>query len=274
MSSIHARVDGSPPRSRPPSAQGAASSPVARARSGCPAPARSRARAGRRAPCASSRAIARPSPVPPPSPDQNGPEDPLRAPARSPALCPRPPPPPRRSSDASPRSTRPPSGVQWSAFESRFETICRTRSPSVTITGARRRARGRSRSTAPSPLPRTSRRRARRGPHVDLLPQERETARVELGEVEDVTDEALEPRASSATPRATAAAAPRPRTRPLAARRLAADRCQRRAQLVRHRHEEVAGELSDSESRAVISWNRAASRSTSLPQVRSGTATS
>ena len=39
-------------------------------------------------------------------------------------------------------STRPPSGVQRNAFESRFEMICSTRSPSVTITGPRGRRGG------------------------------------------------------------------------------------------------------------------------------------
>ena len=81
-------------------------------------------------------------------------------------------------------------------------------------------------------------------PHVDLLAQEREAARVELGEVEDVTDEPLEPHRLLAT-----TSSERPRDAfvledALAQRRhVAADRGQRRPQLVRDRHEEVAGEL-------------------------------
>ena len=37
--------------------------------------------------------------------------------------------------EASRSSILPPSGVQWNAFESRFEITCSTRSPSETITG-------------------------------------------------------------------------------------------------------------------------------------------
>jgi len=80
--------------------------------------------------------------------------------------------------------------------------------------------------------------------HVDLLAQEREAARVELGEVQDVTDESLE------SHRLLGDHLERPALRRLVVedalpqcRHVTANRGQRRAQLVRHRHEEVAGEL-------------------------------
>src|SRR5262245_48518165 len=92
---------------------------------------------------ASSRAIVRPSPVPPPSPDQNGRKirsascGAIPGPVSATATLTSP------FSAASPRSTRPPAGVQWSAFAIRLVTICSTRSPSVT-------------STAPCPSARSS----------------------------------------------------------------------------------------------------------------------
>ena len=84
---------------------------------------------------ASSRAIASPRPVPPPSRDQNGRKIRSCSVVLDPrARC------PDRDRDgsvlcASASETRPPSGVQRKAFERRLETIWKTRSPSETITG-------------------------------------------------------------------------------------------------------------------------------------------
>ena len=89
-------------------------------------------------------------------------------------------------------SIRPPSGVQRNAFVSRFETIWRTRSPSVTIT-ARAFSRSHSRCRAAGPPRRRRRRPGRPGAHVDLLVKDREAVGVELGEVEHVADKSLEP---------------------------------------------------------------------------------
>ena len=84
---------------------------------------------------ASSRAIASPSPVPPPSRDQNG----RKIRSWSAGLIPG----PVSATEtetvpfaaASASSIRPPSGVQRNALFSRLETIWKTRSPSETITG-------------------------------------------------------------------------------------------------------------------------------------------
>src|SRR5207253_3798426 len=80
-------------------------------------------------------------------------------------------------------------------------------------------------------------------PHVDLLAQQRETARVELREVENVADETLEPQ------RFLRDHLERPALRLLVvedafpeSRNMTTDRRQRRPKLVRDRHEEVAGE--------------------------------
>ena len=91
-------------------------------------------------------------------------------------------------------SMRPPSGVQRKAFESRLVITWRTRSPSETITGARLDARQpvvdlasarllgeRTVCLIEDPL------------EVDLLVAHREAVGLELREVEDVADEALEP---------------------------------------------------------------------------------
>ena len=95
---------------------------AARARSGCRAPGSLSRSMRPPSATASSRAIARPSPVPPPSRDQNG----RKMRSRSALLMPGP---AVRDRDATPRRSRPtasarrvpPSGVHRNAFESRFD---------------------------------------------------------------------------------------------------------------------------------------------------------
>ena len=144
---------------------------------------------------ASSRAIASPSPVPPPSRDQNG----RKIRSRSSSLMPGPAVRDgdrdrRRSRPTASSSTRPPSGVQRNAFESRFEMIWSTRSPSVTITGCACDRRGDSRSRGVrASSPNAAYARSRELLHVDLFLQHGEAVRIELREIEHVADEALEP---------------------------------------------------------------------------------
>ena len=90
-------------------------------------------------------------------------------------------------------STRPPSGVQRNAFESRLTMICSTRSPSVMITGCASNVE----PVVDRALARLLAERRVRALdellHVDLFLQHREAVRVELREVEHVADEPLEP---------------------------------------------------------------------------------
>ena len=142
------------------------------------------------------------------------------------------------------RPTVPPSGVHWIAFARRLETIWRTRSPSVTRTTP---SMVDSSSVRPARLRLRLERRVRalaEDAHVDFLAQDREAPRVELREVEDVTDEPLEP--SSLLGDDVERAAPRLLVleHAVAQRRdVTANRRQRRPQLVRDGHEEVARQL-------------------------------
>ncbi len=108
---------------------------------------------------------------------------------------------------ASSSEMRPPSGVAWNAFESRFPTTCSTRSPSEVITGRACTLLAVVDRPAPRLLAEALVRLVDELPHVDLLRRDREAVRVELREIEDVADEPLEPlrlapRPSRATPRA------------------------------------------------------------------------
>ena len=146
-----------------------------------------------------------------------------------------------RASRRRPRPS-PSAGVACRAFVTRFVTICRMRSPSPSTTGLRlRRARAGRRWR-----PRASSRcapaaRSQTASEVDLLDVEREAARLEAGEVEQVADQPLQ--------------APGLREHDLERRLLLLlavdhavgdrlhvplDRRQRRAQLVRDAHQEVA----------------------------------
>ena len=132
-----------------------------------------------------------------------------------------------------------PSGVQRNAFQRRFEMTCRTRSPSEKITGG---------STASEPvvdLPATSLlgegvvRMVEDAPEVDLLLADREPVRLELGEIQHVSDEPLETVGLGRDHVERASYLLRLGDDPLAkCLHVAADRGQRRPQLVRDRHEE------------------------------------
>ena len=104
-----------------------------------------------------------------------------------PARCPRPRARPRRARARSPTRTRPPSGTNFIAFESRFR---RTRSILPGIDRQRQRVRrldATARRRAPSPRPRRARRcGARRSDQVDLRSIELHPARLELRDVEQV----------------------------------------------------------------------------------------
>ena len=80
--------------------------------------------------------------------------------------------------------------------------------------------------------------------HVDLLGVQREAARIELRQVEDVADEPREPFRLGGDDVQREVARVGVLDQPLAERGdVASNRRQRRAQLVRHRHEEVPLEL-------------------------------
>ena len=139
---------------------------------------------------------------------------------------------------------RPPSGVQRNAFESRFVMIWSTRSPSVMSTGLRAQLAAVVDPAAPRLFVERRVGALDEVLHVDLLLQHGEAARVELREVEHVADEPREPLGLLGDD------VERDRARlfvldePLAQRGdVAADRGQRRAQLVRHGHQEVPLEL-------------------------------
>ena len=137
--------------------------------------------------------------------------------------------------------TSPPAGVACSAFVTRFVTICRMRSPSPSTTGCAVAPTCRSTRRAASLLALRAGRALAHGDEVDLLDVERERARLEAGEVEQVADQPLQ--------------APGLGEHDLERRLLLVlavdhavrdrlhvplDRRQRRAQLVRDAHQEVA----------------------------------
>ena len=135
----------------------------------------------------------------------------------------------------------PPSGVARNAFESRLSTICSTRSPSETITGSGLHRPPRSRSSGPAPARRTSRRRAR--PAAPSRPPR--AARVKRCASSFARSRMSPTSRSSRSASASTIASERARpsgssTRPSSsADDVAADRRERRAQLVRDRHQEV-----------------------------------
>ena len=180
------------------------------------------------------------SPVPPPSRDQNG----RKMRSRSDGLIPGPVSATETETApfaaASASSTRPPSGVHRKALESRLETIWSTRSPSETITGAAVAVAAVVDLAPPRLLAEGGVRLVDQAAHVHLLVQDREPVRVELGEVEHVADEALEAlRLRGDDPerlRLRHGSIDQPFPESLD---MAADRGQRRPQLVRDGHQEV-----------------------------------
>ena len=136
----------------------------------------------------------------------------------------------------------PPSGVQRNAFLRRFVITWRTRSPSVMIVGAVSDAAQRVRDLAP---PRLVAERAVRlldeAAHVDLLRVHREPVGAELREVEHVADEPLEPRRLVRDDVERGADELRVVDEPVPQRvDVPLDRGQRRPELVRDRHQELA----------------------------------
>ena len=250
--------------------------PAGRARSASPCP--TSERSSRRPPSAveSSFAIASPSPVPPPTSRDERPEEPLarllgdagpgvldRRRAPMPFRC------------ASSSEIRPPSGVAWNAFESRLPTTCSTRSPSEVITGRSRTslavvdrrgaaprrgsARTPGRGARPCRPPRvvTVKRCVSSFARSRMSPTSRSSRCASASTVSSepaaelgIVDDAFEQR-----------------------RDVPANRGQRRAQLVRDRHQEVALHRSTSASRPAISRS-ARSGGRARPARSSGTVTS
>ena len=88
---------------------------------------------------------------------------------------------------------RPPSGVARNAFESRLPTICSTRSPSETITGRLVTLDPVVDRAAPRLVGERLVRALEQLLHVDLFGQDREPVGLELGEIEDVVHQPLQP---------------------------------------------------------------------------------
>ena len=88
--------------------------------------------------------------------------------------------------------TSPPTGVACSAFVTRFVTICRMRSPSPSTTGSRGDVHLQVDAAAAGLLALGAGRALADGDEVDLLDVERELARLEAGQVEQVADQALQ----------------------------------------------------------------------------------
>ena len=122
--------------------------------------------------------------------------------------------------------------------------ICRTRSPSVMSTGCALQLAAVVDPAAPRLLVERRVRALDEMLHVDLLLQHREAACVELREVEHVADEPREPLGLLGDDLERDVARLLVLDEPLAERGdVAADRRQRRPQLVRHGHQEVPLQL-------------------------------
>ena len=135
--------------------------------------------------------------------------------------------------------TTPPSGVQRTALSSRLETICRMRSPSPTTVGAWSNAPTMRHAVAPRVLAPGVQRVLEERREVDLLVEQREAVRLELGQVEQVADQAAQAVGLVADDRVGLVPLVLGVDHVVRQRlHVAADGGQRRAQLVGHAHEE------------------------------------